>query len=292
MSDYLIKATGYDGMVRCYAAVTTNTVEEARRRQDTWPTASAALGRALTITTIMGAMLKGEDSLTTTISGNGPIGQIVSDANAKGDVRAYVTNPHVDFPLNEAGKLDVSRAVGEGLLSVVKDQGLKDYFTGQVPIISGEISEDFTYYFANSEQIPSSVGAGVLIDPEAHVLAAGGFILQIMPGADEDVINELEKSIASLPQLSHFIEAGNNAEAIAKQLIPESSLQILEKMSVQFTCTCSKERMLRAIKGLGEAEIQSMIDQDHGAEVTCHFCNEVYDVTEEELQHLIDEHHS
>lgn len=287
MNDYLIKATAYDGMVRCYVAVTTDTVEEARKRQDTWATASAALGRSVTITTIMGAMLKGEDSLTTTISGNGPIGQIVADANAKGEVRGYVTNPHVNPPLNEQGKLDVSRAVGEGVLSVVKDQGLKDYFTGQVPIVSGEISEDFTYYFANSEQVPSAVGAGVLIAPETHVLAAGGFILQMMPGADEFVINELEKNIAALPQLSHFIEEGNDAEAIVKQLVPENSLQILETMPVQFKCTCSKERMLLAIKGLGEAEINSMIEEDRGAEVTCHFCNEVYDMTEEELQNLL-----
>ncbi|HZW68695.1 MAG TPA: Hsp33 family molecular chaperone HslO [Pseudogracilibacillus sp.] len=287
MSDYLIKATAYDGMVRCYVAVTTNTVEEARKRQDTWPTASAALGRSLTITAIMGAMLKGDDSLTTTIAGDGALGQVVADANAKGEVRGFVNHPHVDFPLNEQGKLDVSRAVGQGVLSVVKDQGLKDYFTGQVPIVSGEISEDFTYYFANSEQIPSAVGAGVLVAPEDHVIAAGGFILQVMPGADEFVIEQLEKSIAALPQLSHFIEEGNDAEAILKQLIPEDSLQILERMPIQFNCTCSKERMLLAIKGLGAAEIESMIKEDQGAEVTCHFCNEVYNIEETELQALL-----
>jgi len=287
MSDYLIKATAYDGMVRCYVAVTTNTVEEARKRQDTWPTASAALGRSLTITAIMGAMLKGDDSLTTTIAGDGALGQVVADANAKGEVRGFVNHPHVDFPLNEQGKLDVSRAVGQGVLSVVKDQGLKDYFTGQVPIVSGEISEDFTYYSANSEQIPSAVGAGVLVAPEDHVIAAGGFILQVMPGADEFVIEQLEKSIAALPQLSHFIEEGNDAEAILKQLIPEDSLQILERMPIQFNCTCSKERMLLAIKGLGAAEIESMIKEDQGAEVTCHFCNEVYNIEETELQALL-----
>lgn len=288
MKDYLIKATAYDNMVRCYVAITTETVNEARDRQDTWPTASAALGRSVTITTLMGAMLKGEDSLTTTISGNGPIGQIVADANAKGEVRGYVTNPHVDFPLNEQGKLDVRRAVGEGILSVVKDQGLKDYFTGQVPIISGEISEDFTYYFANSEQVPSAVGAGVLVAPETHILAAGGFILQVMPGAKESVIDDLEKNIAKLPQLSHFIEEGHNAEAIAELLVPKDSLQVLETMPVQFKCSCSKERMLMAIKGLGAAEVESMIREDKGAEVTCHFCNEIYDITESELQALLD----
>lgn len=288
MKDYLIKATAYDNMVRCYVAITTETVNEARDRQDTWPTASAALGRSVTITTLMGAMLKGEDSLTTTISGNGPIGQIVADANAKGEVRGYVTNPHVDFPLNEQGKLDVRRAVGEGILSVVKDQGLKDYFTGQVPIISGEISEDFTYYFANSEQVPSAVGAGVLVAPETHILAAGGFILQVMPGAKDSVIDDLEKNIAKLPQLSHFIEEGHNAEAIAELLVPKDSLQVLETMPVQFKCSCSKERMLMAIKGLGAAEVESMIREDKGAEVTCHFCNEIYDITESELQALLD----
>ncbi|SRR5690625_1978852 len=288
MKDYLIKATAYDGKVRCYVAVTTNTVEEARERQDTWPTASAALGRSLTITTLMGAMLKGDDTLTTTIAGNGPLGQIVADANAKGEVRGYVQQPHVDFPLNEQGKLDVSRAVGEGVLSVVKDLGLKDYFTGQVPIVSGEISEDFTYYFANSEQIPSAVGAGVLVAPDYHILASGGFILQVMPGADDFVIGQLEENIAKLPQLSHFIEEGNNPEAIIKQLVPEQSLQILEKMPVQFKCRCSKERMLRAIKGLGKAEVESMIREDQGAETTCHFCNAIYTITEEELKQLIE----
>lgn len=287
MSDYLIKATAYDGMVRCYAAVTTDTIEEARRRQDTWPTASAALGRSITVTSLMGAMLKGNDKLTTKITGDGPLGSIVADANARGEVRGYVSHPHVDFPLNEHGKLDVRRAVGEGILSVVKDLGLKEYFTGQVPIVSGEISEDFTYYFATSEQIPSAVGAGVLVAPDYHILAAGGFILQIMPGATDNIIEELENNIASLPQLSQLIEEGYSPEQILEQLVQKESLQILEKMSIEFKCTCSKERMLRAIKGLGAAEIESMIEKDHGAEVTCHFCNEVYDITEDELKKLL-----
>lgn len=287
MKDYLIKATAFDGMVRCYAAVTTNMVEEARRRQDTWPTASAALGRSLTITTMMGAMLKGDDKLTTKITGNGPLGAIVADANAKGEGRGYVANPHVDFPLNKYGKLDVSRAVGEGVLSVVKDQGLRDYFTGQVPIVSGEISEDYTYYFATSEQIPSAVGAGVLVAPDYHILASGGFILQMMPGATNEIIDEIEKNIAALPQLSQLIEDGYTPEQILEQLIDKDAIHILEKMPIEFKCTCSKDRMLRAIKGLGAAEIESMIEKDHGAEVTCHFCNEVYQITETELQNLL-----
>ena|SRR5690625_4780066 len=180
MTDYLVKTTVYDGMVRAYATVTTHTIEEARKRQDTWATTSAALGRSLTITAMMAAMLKGDDTITVKIEGNGPIGAIVCDGNAQGEVRGYVKNPHIDFSTNELGKLDVKRAVGEeGTLSVVKDLGLKDYFTGQVPIVSGEISEDFTYYFATSEQTPSAVGAGVLINPDHSVLAAGGFYYSI-----------------------------------------------------------------------------------------------------------------
>lgn len=286
--DYLLKALAYDGKIRAYAAVTTNTVEEARRRQNTWPTASAALGRTMTITVMMGAMLKGEDTITAHIVGSGPIGAIIADANAHGKVRGYVKNPHVNLPLNEKGKLDVSGAVGQGTLSVVKDLGLRDYFTGQVPIVSGEISEDFTYYFATSEQVPSSVGAGVLVAPEGHILAAGGFILQVMPGATDEMIDQLEKSIAALPQISTFIEEGNGPEEILRQLLPEESLNILEKVPVQFQCHCSKERMLRAIKGLGDAEIEAMIREDHGAEVTCHFCNEVYHISEAELQALLE----
>lgn len=287
--DYLLKAIAFDGKIRIYASVTTNTVNEACKRQDTWPTASAALGRTMTITAMMGAMLKGEDTITSNIVADGPIGSIVADANAKGEVRGYVKNPHVNLPLNAKGKLDVSGAVGNGTLSVVKDLGLKDFFTGQVPIVSGEISEDFTYYFATSEQVPSSVGAGVLVAPEGHILAAGGFILQIMPGATDEMIEELEKSIAALPQISTFIEEGNGPEQILQRLVPHESLQILEELPVTFQCRCSKERMLRAIKGLGEAEIEAMIREDHGAEATCHFCNEAYQISEEELKALLEE---
>lgn len=288
MKDYLIKATLYDGLVRAYAAVTTHTVEEAQQRQDTWATATAALGRTLTVTSLMSAMLKGEDSITVKIEGNGPLQAIVTDGNAQGEVRGYVVNPHVDFPLNEAGKLDVKRAVGtEGSLSVVKDLGLKDYFTGQVPIVSGEISEDFTYYFASSEQVPSAVGAGVLVNPDHSVLAAGGFIIQLMPGATDEFIDELEEKIKTFPAISALIEQGNNPEQILQKLFRDEDIKIHEKMAINFRCKCSKERMLNAIKGLGEEEIKAMIEEDHGAEATCHFCNDVYNVTEDELRQLL-----
>lgn len=287
MMDYLVKATVFDGKVRAYAAHTTHLVEEARSRQDTWATASAALGRTLTITTLMGAMLKGEDTVTVKIEGDGPIGAIIADGNALGDVRGYVNQPHVDFPSNEHGKLDVKRAVGEGTLSIVKDLGLKDYFTGQVPLVSGEISEDFTYYFATSEQIPSAVGAGVLVNPDHSILAAGGFIIQLMPGADEDIVAKLERAIASFPAISTLIQAGDTPEQILQKLFIGEEVNFLDTMPIRFQCKCSKERILNAIQGLGEAEINAMIEEDHGAEATCHFCNEVYQVTEAELKELL-----
>ena len=288
MKDYLVKATAFDGRFRAYAAITTHTIEEARKRQDTWATTTAALGRTMTITAMMGAMLKGEDTITVKVEGNGPIRSIVTDANAKGDVRGYVINPHVDFDLNEHGKLDVRRAVGtEGFVTVVKDLGLKEYFTGQVPIVSGEISEDFTYYFVSSEQIPSAVGAGVLVNPDHSVLAAGGFILQVMPGASDEHITELEHRIKSFPAISKLIEEGHTPEQILAKLLGEENVKILEKLPIQFKCKCSKERLERAIIGLGNNEILQMIEEDGQAEATCHFCNEVYHFTEEELRNLL-----
>lgn len=287
MKDYLIKATTSDGMIRAYAISSTETVEEARRRQDTWATASAALGRTITITAMMAATLKGEDEVTVKVEGGGPIGAIVTDANAKGHVRGYLKNPHVDFELNDRGKLDVSRAVGtEGNLQVIKDLGLKDFFTGEVPIISGEISEDFTYYYATSEQIPSAVGAGVLVNPDHTILAAGGFIVQVMPGADDEVINRLEEKIKFFPAISTLIKEGHTPEEILYRLFGEGEVKIHEKMPIEFRCRCSKERVANAIVGLGNDEIQDMIDEDHGAEATCHFCNETYQFTEEELESL------
>lgn len=287
MKDYLVKATTYNGMVRAYAAISTNTVEEARRRQDTWATASAALGRTITVTAMMGAMLKGEDSITVKVEGDGPLGVMVADGNANGDVRGYVTNPHVDFDLNAQGKLDVARAVGkQGNLSVVKDLGLKENFTGQVPITSGEISEDFTYYFANSEQVPSAVGAGVLVNPDHTILASGGFVIQVMPGADEEMITRLEEKIQSFPAISKLIREGISPEEILERLFGDQEVKIHEQLPISFQCKCSKDRVQQAVIGLGSEEIQNMIDEDKGAEATCHFCNEVYHFSEQELETL------
>ncbi|MBP1970389.1 molecular chaperone Hsp33 [Virgibacillus natechei] len=287
MKDYLVKATTHQGMVRAYAAISTNTVEEVCRRQDTWATATAALGRTVTITAMMGAMLKGEETITVKMEGDGPVGVIIADGNANGETRGYITNPHVDFDLNDHGKLDVARAVGtSGSLRVIKDLGLKDYFTGEVPIISGEIGEDFTYYFAHSEQTPSAVGAGVLVNPDHSVLASGGFIIQVMPGADEELINELEEQIQSFPAISSLIQEGNSPEEILQRLFPDEEVKMLEQLPLVFKCKCSRDRIEQAISGLGAKEIQSMIEEDHGAEASCHFCNEVYRFTEDELELL------
>jgi molecular chaperone Hsp33 len=287
MSDYLVKALAYNGQVRAYAVRTTETVSEAQRRHQTWPTASAALGRAMTAGVMMGAMLKGDSKLTIKVEGGGPIGTILVDSNAKGEVRGYVTNPHVHFDLNQYGKLDVARAVGtNGTLTVVKDLGLRDFFTGQVPIVSGELGEDFTYYFASSEQTPSSVGVGVLVNPDNTILAAGGFILQLMPGTEEKTIDEIEQRLKSIPPVSKMIEKGLTPEEILEELLGKGNVNILETLPVSFVCRCSRERIADAIISLGPEEIQEIIEEEGRAEASCHFCNETYHFTKEELEEL------
>lgn len=287
MNDYLVKALAADGQVRAYAVRTTDTVSEAQRRHQTWRTASAALGRAMTAGVMMGAMLKGDDSITVKIEGDGPLGGILVDSDAKGNVRGYVTNPKVDFAANENGKLDVKRAVGTmGALTIVKDTGLRDFFSGQVPLISGELGEDFAYYFAKSEQIPSSVGVGVLVNPDDSILAAGGFIIQLMPGTTDETITKIEESIKSIPPISKLVEQGLTPEEILEKIFGKGQVQFLETMPVQFHCSCSKERFGNAIVSLGAAEIEDMIEQDGMAEVHCHFCNEKYTFSKEELEEL------
>ncbi|MBD8034829.1 MULTISPECIES: Hsp33 family molecular chaperone HslO [Solibacillus] len=290
MKDYLVRAIAFDGQVRAFATNTTETVGEAQRRHNTWPIVSAALGRSMTASVMMGAMLKGDDKITVKIEGNGPIGPMVIDADAKGDVRGFVTNPHVHFELNDQGKLDVRAGVGtEGALTVVKDLGLRDMFSGQTPIVSGEIAEDFTYYFASSEQVPSSVGLGVLVNPDNTILAAGGFIIQLMPGCDEDTIEEIEKRLSSIEPVSKMIEKGYTPEQILDAVLGEGNVQILTSMPVQFQCQCSKERFGAAIISLGVGEIQEMIDEDGGAEAQCHFCLETYHFDKNELEGFVNE---
>ncbi|MTT33005.1 Hsp33 family molecular chaperone HslO [Terrilactibacillus sp. BCM23-1] len=288
MSDYLIKATAYDNTIRVLTTDTTETVSEAQRRHNTWPTASAALGRTMTAGAMMGAQFKGNERLTITIQGGGPIGVIIVDANAKGEVRGYVTNPQVHFDLNKFGKLDVARAVGtNGFLSVVKDLGLRDNFTGRVALVSGEIGDDFTYYFARSEQIPSAVGVGVLVNPDNSIKASGGFIIQVMPDAPDDIISKVEKRLSDIPPISKLIEAGQTPEDLLLTIFGEGHYKILEKMPIHFKCQCSREKLANAISGLGNEEIQAMIDEDHGAEADCHFCREKYYFSEDDLRDLL-----
>lgn len=288
-NDYIVKALAYGGQIRAYSALTTESVQEAQTRHYTWPTASAALGRTMTATLMMGAMLKAEQKLTVTVDGQGPIGKIIADADANGHVRGYVTNPQTHFPLNNVGKLDVGRAVGSnGALTVVKDVGLKDYFSGSSPLVSGELGDDFTYYFAKSEQTPSSVGLGVLVNPDNSIKAAGGFIIQVMPGAEEETINKLEEVINNMTPVSKLIDQGLTPEEILFEVLGEDNVQILENMLTSFECNCGHEKFLNAIKGLGQAEIESMINEDHGAEAECHFCRNKYQYSESELQELLE----
>ncbi|MBT2759346.1 Hsp33 family molecular chaperone HslO [Mesobacillus foraminis] len=287
MKDYLVRALAFDGQVRAYAVKSTDTVGEAQRRHYTWPVASAALGRTMSAGLMMGAMLKGDDNLTIKIEGGGPIGVIIVDSNAKGEVRGYVSNPHVHFDLNEQGKLDVRRAVGTtGMLSVVKDIGLRDYFTGQVPIVSGELGEDFTYYFATSEQVPSSVGVGVLVNPDNTIKAAGGFIIQLMPGADDETITKIENRLKEIPPVSKLIEKGLTPEQLLEAVLGEGNVNFLDTIPVTFTCKCSKDRFAAAIVSLGADEIDDMIEKEGQAEAQCHFCNEKYIYSREELEQL------
>ena len=287
MSDYLVKALAYEGFVRAYAANATETIAEAQRRHDTWNTSSAALGRTMIGALMLGATLKGEDKMTVKIEGNGPAGAIVVDSNGKGEVKGYIKNPHISLPLNEVGKIDVRGAVGtEGMFTVIKDLGLKEPFSGQTPIVSGEIGEDFTYYLAVSEQIPSAVGVSVLVDTDDSIKTAGGFMIQIMPGASDEIIDQIEARLKETARISTLLDEGQTPEEILQKLLATDVVEFLETMSVQFKCDCSKEKFASAIITLGAEQIQELIDQDHGAEAVCAFCNNKYEYSEADLYEL------
>lgn len=242
----------------------------------------------MTAGVMMGAMQKGEDRLTIKLVGDGDLGGIIVDVNAKGGVRGYAVHPHVDFELNPQGKLDVRRAVGtEGTLSVVKDTGLRDYFTGQVDIVSGEVAEDFAYYFAKSEQVPSAVGLGVLVNTDDSILASGGFIIQVMPNVDDETITLIEEKLTEIEPVSKMIEKGYTPEQILESVLGEGNVQVLDTMPIQFECNCSKERFSTAILSLGKSEIQEIIDEEGKADTQCHFCMETYEFSKEELENFI-----
>ncbi|MBU5363522.1 MAG: Hsp33 family molecular chaperone HslO [Enterococcus sp.] len=287
MSDYLVKALAYGGFVRAYAVNATETIAEAQRRHDTWNTSSAALGRTMIGALMLGATLKGEDKMTVKIEGNGPAGAIVVDSNGKGEVKGYIKNPHISLPLNEVGKIDVRGAVGtEGMFTVIKDLGLKEPFSGQTPIVSGEIGEDFTYYLAVSEQIPSAVGVSVLVDTDDSIKTAGGFMIQIMPGASDEIIDQIEARLKETARISTLLDDGQTPEEILQKLLATDDVEFLETLPVRFKCDCSKEKFASAIITLGAEQIQELIDQDHGAEAVCAFCNNKYEYSEADLYEL------
>ncbi|GAA5345755.1 Hsp33 family molecular chaperone HslO [Planifilum fimeticola] len=287
--DYAVRATVRSGVLLAFAARTTELVQELQRRHHTWPVATAALGRTVTVGAMMGLMLKGErDRLTIQIKGNGPLGQIVVDADSRGNVRGYVDNPAVDLPLNARGKLDVAGAVGEGMLYIVKDLGLREPYRGSVPLVSGELGEDFTYYFTTSEQIPSAVGVGVLVDRDGSVLASGGFILQLLPGADEEMITLLEERISAMDSVTDRIQSGATPEDLLREVVGEE-VQVLQRQPVSFDCSCSPERIRSLLKSMGKEEISDILKSRGEAEVVCHFCNERYVVEKAELEEWLGE---
>lgn len=285
--DELIRGMALGGRARVLAAVTTALVEELRVRHDTWPTATAALGRAVTAGAMMGGMLKDREKLTIQIKGGGPLGNIVVDANADGDVRGYVHHPHVHLPLNARGKLDVAGAVGtDGHLFVIKDLGLKEPYRGSSPIVSGEIAEDFTHYFAASEQTPSAVALGVLVNPDHSVRAAGGWILQLLPGVEDEEITAIEERLSGMPPVTELIESGQEPEAWLDRLFA-GDVRVLSRMPLRFRCVCSRDRVKQTLISLGRGEIEALIREKGEAEVVCHFCNEQYHLNKEELELLL-----
>lgn len=289
MSDYMIRATAADGQIRAFAATTRELVEFARSAHNTSPVATAALGRLLTAGAMMGVMMKGEkDLLTLKIEGDGPIGGLTVTADSKGNVKGYVFNPEVLLPPNEKGKLDVGGALGIGVLSVIKDIGLKEPYVGQTILVTGEIAEDLTYYFATSEQTPSSVALGVLMNRENTVRQAGGFILQLLPGASEEMISGLEKRLGEITSVTDLLERGMRPEEILEYILGDFGLEILDRIPAQFTCNCSKERIEKALISVGRHELQDMIDEGKTIEVNCHFCSRHYPFAVEELKELLE----
>lgn len=289
MEDYIVRATAAGGTIRAFAAVTTNLVEEAREIHDASGVAIAALGRTLTATAIMSKMSKSErDVLTIQIKGDGPLGGIVAVADAEANVRGYVNDPTVELPLNSQGKFDVAGGVGKnGYLNVIRDLGLKEPYIGYVELYTGEIGEDIAYYYAFSEQIPSVVSLGVLVAPDKSVVNAGGYIIQLMPGAEEGLTEALENKISSLKPVTTLLEEGKSPEDILGLILGEMGLEITEKYPCRYLCNCSRERMERNLISLGAEDILEMALEQHGAELQCHFCNRKYYFTEDELKDLI-----
>ncbi|MBS6952881.1 MAG: Hsp33 family molecular chaperone HslO [Enterocloster asparagiformis] len=288
MADYVIRATAADGQIRAFAATTRDLVEEARKAHNTSPVATAALGRLLTAGVMMGVDMKGEDDvLTLKVQGDGPIEGLLVTADSHGNVKGYAYNPQVMLPPNSKGKLDVGGSLGVGVLSVIKDIGLKEPYVGQTILVTGEIAEDLTYYFATSEQIPSSVALGVLMNRDNTVSQAGGFIIQLMPGAPEDMIDRLEERLKEITSITTLLDEGSTPEMILEHVLGEFGLELNDRVPVRFSCNCTKERVEKALISVGKKDIQEMIDDGKPIEVNCHFCNKNYDFTVDELKEML-----
>lgn len=288
MTDYIVRATAADSQIRAFAVTSRDTVEAARVAHNTSPVATAALGRLLTGGAMMGAMMKGEkDLLTLQIQASGPIQGLTVTADSQGHVKGYVGNPGVLLPANAQGKLDVGGAVGIGFLNVIKDMGLKEPYLGQTELKTGEIGDDLTYYFAASEQVPSTVGLGVLMNKDNTVRQAGGWILQLMPFADEKIITQLEENLKEVTSVTALLEEGLTPEGILEKLLGNMGVEFNDTLPVEFSCNCSKERVEKALISIGKEEIKSMIADGKPVELNCHFCNSSYTFSVEELKTIL-----
>lgn len=288
MTDYMVRATAADAQIRAFAATTRETVEAARQAHDTSPVVTAALGRLLTAGAMMGTMLKAEsDLLTLQVRGDGPVGSLTVTADPEGNVKGYARVPQVILPANERGKLDVGGAVGSGVLSVIRDMGLKDPYVGQTALQTGEIGDDLTYYFATSEQVPSSVGLGVLMEKTNTVRRAGGFIVQLMPFAEEAVISRLEKNLSNLTSVTALLDQGMSPEEMLGRVLDGFSVEVVGRMPCRFACNCSRERVEKTLVSIGKRELEEMIRDGKPIEVNCHFCNKNYRFSVEELQNIV-----
>lgn len=289
MSDYLVRAAAADAQVRAFAVTARDTVETARKAHDTSPVMTAALGRLLCAGAMMGSMMKGDaDILTLQIRGDGPAGGLTVTADSKGRVKGYAVHPQVILPANSQGKLDVGGAIGAGTLQVIRDLGLKEPYVGQTDLQTGEIAEDLTWYFAASEQVPSSVGLGVLMEKNNTVKQAGGFIVQLMPFAEETVIEKLEANLSRIHSVTKLLEDGNSPEQILGILLEGMDMEILSAMPVEFSCNCSRERVAKALYSIGKKEMDEMIADGEPIEVKCHFCNRAYQFSVEDLKQIRD----
>lgn len=285
MSDYLVRATAAGAQIRAFACTTKGVVEAARQAHDTSPVVTAALGRLLSAGAMMGSMQKGEeDLLTLQIKGDGPMQGLLVTADSKGGVKGYANVPDVILPANALGKLDVAGAVGHGTLSVIRDMGLKEPYVGQTLLQTSEIAEDLTYYFASSEQVPSSVGLGVLMERDNTVRQAGGFIVQLMPFAEDAAIDRLERNLSGITSVTAMLDAGDTPEQMLGRILEGLDCQVTDTCPVAFSCNCSKERIKKVLISLGKKEIQDMIHEGREVEVNCHFCNTHYRFSVEELK--------